>query len=223
MRSPMCAATAVMLILLAACVDTVGVSPAAKVPGGRPSTVEGLYIGGDGAEYEWDTGDLACPATLNSHVRYPVRINAVGDRWFTFYAPHVRRTYRGGGKYLFRMTVGKSDDGNWMAEGDWEGRCIGFGQWGIGKVTGFHGTIWAVGGGDGECGAGLDFDNSTYESGVYSPPPVPTGCGSGTGSSAGSSPLAEDEWYAWYEGIRFRCHRVDDNTGGNIISCTVDE
>lgn len=86
------------------------------------------------------------------------------------------------------------------------------------RLVGGGGGYW--GGGD-ECGVGVDEEEATYESGVYSPPP-PSGCGSGSGGAPGGQPLAEDEWYAWYEGIRFRCHREDNNTGMNIVSCTVD-
>jgi hypothetical protein len=88
------------------------------------------------------------------------------------------------------------------------------------RLVGGGGGVGGTGGGD-ECGTGVDEEQTTYESGVYSPPP-PSGCGSSTTGFGGTQPLAEDEWYAWYEGIRFRCHRVEDNTGGNIISCTVD-
>ncbi|MBB4637482.1 hypothetical protein [Longimicrobium terrae] len=86
------------------------------------------------------------------------------------------------------------------------------------RLVGGGGGYW--GGGE-ECGTGVDEEEATYESGVYSPPP-PSGCGSGSGGAPGGQPLAEDEWYAWYEGIRFRCHREDNNTGMNIVSCTVD-
>jgi hypothetical protein len=40
------------------------------------------------------------------------------------------------------------------------------------------------------------------------PSPTPgTGCG---GSGSTYPPLAEDEWYDWYDGVRFRCHAEDD-------------
>jgi hypothetical protein len=59
----------------------------------------------NGVEYEVDTGEVACPAILNSHVKYWVNINAVGARLFTFFAPHTRIGYLGRGVYRYRMTL----------------------------------------------------------------------------------------------------------------------
>jgi hypothetical protein len=126
--------------------DAAGVTP--------PLRTTSLSVNAAGYEYEPDTGNLACPAILYSHVQYWVNINAVGPTLFTFYAPHVRMTYVGGGVYRYRMTVGKSADEQWMAEGPWTGKCIGFGQWGIGKVLSFEGTVWRVGDDDVACGGG---------------------------------------------------------------------
>lgn len=107
---------------------------------------EVIATDGNGVEYEMDTGDVACPAILNSHVKYWVNINAVGQRLFTFFAPHHRIGYLGRGVYRYRMTLGRSDDNEWLAEGAWTGKCIGYGQWGIGRVPSFEGDYLASGG-----------------------------------------------------------------------------
>jgi hypothetical protein len=133
-----------------------------------------------GNEYESDTGNFACPAILTSHVRFFVNINAVGPTQFTFYAPHVRQTYLGAGVYRYRMTIGRSDNQEWMAEGPWSGRCIGYSQWGIGKVLTFEGTVWRVNyctdlgaGGGGTSTEFVPIDNVGYD------PYDPTGSGEG--------------------------------------------
>lgn len=66
---------------------------------------------------------------------------------------------------------------------------------------------------------GPEEDHPTYQDNVQWP--QGTGC-TGFGGGFEDHP-AEDEWYAWYDGVRFRCRRVDDNSGGNVILCTVDE
>jgi hypothetical protein len=146
---------------------------------------------GSGVEYEMDTGEVACPAILNSHVQYWVNINAVGPRHFTFFAPHTRIGYLGKGVYRYRMTLGRSADNEWLAEGSWTGKCFGFGQWGIGKVLSFEGTVWQVGDdgwGDG-CGDGDRDDFSILSYDPYSPTPdegaATTDCGGDGGGSEG--------------------------------------
>jgi hypothetical protein len=142
---------------------------------------------GSGVEYEMDTGEMACPAILNSHVQYWVNINAVGPRLFTFFAPHTRIGYLGGGVYRYRMTLGRSADNEWLAEGSWTGKCFGYGQWGIGKVVSFEGTVWQVGDdgwGDGCGDGGSDgYSLDTYD--PYSATPDCGGDGDGGGSEGG--------------------------------------
>lgn len=87
-------------------------------------------------------------------------------------------------------------------------------QWHVVRYLGIVNDI-------GDCGSpALDEDIPTYENGIYSPynPPSSGGCGSGGGGV--SQP--EDTWVEWYEGIRFLCTRSEDRTGGNIVTCTVD-
>jgi hypothetical protein len=144
----------------------------------------------DGIEYEIDTGEIACPAILNSNVKYWVNINAVGPRLFTFFAPHVRQTYLGGGVYRYRMTLGRSDDGQWLAEGSWTGRCFGYAQWGIGRVVSFEGTVWPTSSGGG-CGGGGTIKDPIYMESYdpYSPDPedgaLTPACGGGGGGFTG--------------------------------------
>jgi hypothetical protein len=76
------------LVLVAACSDTPSAPPAAVAD--QQPLQSHLVYDGNGAEYEFDTGNAACPAILNSHVKYWVPIHAVGQRLFTFFAPHVR-------------------------------------------------------------------------------------------------------------------------------------
>ena len=141
-----------LAIALAACGDKQVAGPSSLPP---QQPLHNAMLGvADGVEYEMDTGVVACPAILNSHVKYWVNINGVGPRLFTFFAPHVRQTYLGNGVYRYRMTLGRSDDNQWLAEGSWTGKCFGYGQWGIGKVLSFEGTVWRTdsGGDDGDCG-----------------------------------------------------------------------
>lgn len=173
--------------LAAACGDTPSGPPAVVVPP-RPGPLDDhLVQDDDSVEYEIDTGDVACPAILNSHVKYWVNINAVGPRLFTFFAPHTRIGYLGAGVYRYRMTLGRSDDSEWLAEGSWTGKCMGYGQWGIGRVVSFEGTVWRVGddGRDG-CGAGDGGGYYTESYDPYSPLPdeeaVATSCGGGGGA-----------------------------------------
>lgn len=153
----------VSLGLAAACSDT----PSAPIPisvAQAPLRDNLIARDANGVEYEVDTGDVACPAILNSHVKYWVNINAVGPTLFTFFAPHTRIGYLGRGVYRYRMTLGRSDDNEWLAEGPWTGRCVGYGQWGIGRVLSFDGTVWRVNddsSGGGGCGGGGD--NEWYE------------------------------------------------------------
>lgn len=148
-----------------------------------------LAYDGNGVEYEIDTGEVACPAILNSNVKYWVNINAVGQRLFTFFAPHTRTGYLGRGIYRYRMTLGRSDDNQWLAEGPWTGRCVGYGQWGIGRVLSFEGTVWRVG--EDDCGEGDGGEWHYMESyDPYSPTPdedaVVPSCGGGTGGTGGN-------------------------------------
>ncbi|HET6764084.1 MAG TPA: hypothetical protein VFH27_10430, partial [Longimicrobiaceae bacterium] len=147
---------------VSACTDRQPIIPRAA-PGPLHPDI-GLLTDASGTEYESDTGAYACPAVLMSNVHYYIRIAGIGDRGFWFYAPHARIGYVGGGVYRYRMNIGTSDDGRWMAEGSWLGKCVGYGQWGIGKVTKFEGTIWQVGDHDnlacgGAGGGGGDADN----------------------------------------------------------------
>lgn len=147
------------LALLAACGDTQPVAPpttaaAEQLPPSFQTMMPPDSSGEPWFEYEPDTGNEACPAILRSHVKYWVNINAVGPRLFTFFAPHVRLTYIGRGVYRYRMTLGRSDDNEWLAEGTWTGQCIGYGQWGIGRVVSFEGTVWRVASNDPGCGGG---------------------------------------------------------------------
>lgn len=170
--------------LAGACSDTPSGPPAAVAP----QPLDGLIAyDGNGVEYEMDTGEVACPAILNSHVKYWVNINAVGPRLFTFFAPHTRTGYLGGGVYRYRMTLGRSDDNLWLAEGSWTGKCIGYAQWGIGRVLSFEGTVWAVGNdeGDGCGGGGGDwYYMESYD--PYAPTPeqdaMTASCGGGGGA-----------------------------------------
>lgn len=50
-------------------------------------------------------------------------------------------------------------------------------------------------------------------------PPTTTGCG-GTGSGT-YPPLAEDEWYDWFEGVRYRCRR-DTEDAWSTVFCTAE-
>ncbi|HEX6374076.1 MAG TPA: hypothetical protein VF006_34430 [Longimicrobium sp.] len=181
-------AVASVVGLAAACSDSPSVPPAAVLPPQQqPLRDDLIAYDASGMEYEMDTGEVACPAILNSHVKYWVNINAVGQRLFTFFAPHTRIGYLGGGVYRYRMTLGRSDDNEWLAEGAWTGKCIGYAQWGIGRVLSFEGTVWRVGDdeGDGCGGGGGDwYYMESYD--PYSPTPdedaaVTTSCGGGGG------------------------------------------
>jgi hypothetical protein len=182
------------LALTAACSDQPAAPPAAEQAGGQSLRNEVLIGTYNGVEYEIDTGEVACPAILNSHVKYWVNINAIGPRLFTFFAPHTRIGYLGDGVYRYRMTLGRSDVNEWLAEGSWTGKCIGYAQWGIGRVLSFEGTVWRSGASDGdECGAGGDggwYYMESYD--PYSPAAeegtaVSSSCGSGS-SSGGFNP-----------------------------------
>ncbi len=186
-RIARCFALAVTLAT-AACSDKQPTGPS-PMPPQQPqhNAMLGFY---NGVEYELDTGEVACPAILNSNVKYWVNINAVGPRLFTFFAPHVRQTYLGGGVYRFRMTLGRSDDNQWLAEGPWTGKCYGYSQWGIGRVLSFEGTVWrtnlAVGSGSG-CGKESYYETS-YD--PYLPEPCEgegDGSGGGGGDDGGNS------------------------------------
>lgn len=210
---------AIAVVIAGACTDHQPVSSSLPIaaPGGIRADVA-FPTDAAGYEYEPDTGELACPAILQSHVQYWVNINAVGPRLFTFYAPHVRQTYLGKGVYRYRMTIGKSHDGQWMAEGSWTGRCIGFGQWGIGKVLTFEGTIWRVSddlacggsGGGGDTGLaevsyyGDEYDPySAYETTNSGGADCPTG---GGGSGGGDTDSGSGTQY-----------QPGDYTGGEMV------
>lgn len=72
--------------------------------------------------------------------------------------------------------------------------------------------IFITGNGDGGC-VELDEDFQTISPPAGSVPSIPSG--DGTGSS--QDPLAEDEWYEWYEGQRFRCHRELDMGWDRVV------
>lgn len=173
--------------LAASCSDNPAGPPAAAAPPQQPLRDEMLAYDESGVEYEMDTGEVACPAILNSHVKYWVNINAIGPRLFTFFAPHTRIGYLGRGVYRYRMTLGRSDDNEWLAEGSWTGQCVGYAQWGIGRVVSFEGTVWRSGaGGDDGCG---DAGGDWYYTESYDPyDPAPEGGGDtvGTASCGGS-------------------------------------
>jgi hypothetical protein len=202
MRTKHLASFALLFALAtAACSDTKPAGPFAAAP---PQPLNNAMLSVvDGVEYEMDTGEVACPAILNSHVKYYVNINAVGDRLFTFFAPHHRITYLGRGIYRYRMTLGRSDDNQWLAEGPWTGRCVGYGQWGIGRVLSFEGTVWrnnSADGGAGCGGGGGGAENdpiyaTSYD--PYAPDPengalTPSCGGSGGGSGSGGYSCAWD-------------------------------
>jgi hypothetical protein len=178
--------------LAAACGDNPSGPPAAVAPAHEPRG--SLAYDENGAEYEMDTGEVACPAILNSHVKYWVNINAVGPRLFTFFAPHTRIGYLGGGVYRYRMTLGRSDDNEWLAEGSWTGKCIGYAQWGIGRVMSFEGTIWRVGDDDDSWGCGGGGSGPGVEPFLntipnFSPLMTCSGDGGGGGGGDGGSNL----------------------------------
>lgn len=181
------------LALTAACTDSPSGSPASVVtppPAQGPLRDDLIAHDDNGVEYEMDTGEVACPAILNSHVKYWVNINAVGSRLFTFFAPHTRIGYLGRGVYRYRMTLGRSDDDEWLAEGPWTGRCIGYGQWGIGRVLSFEGTVWRVGdnGGDGGgCGGGEWYYMESYDPYAPEENAATASCGGGGGGGGSDS------------------------------------
>lgn len=183
--------------LAVACADNPSGPPAAGAP--PQPALSHLGYDGSGVEYEMDTGEVACPAILNSHVRYWVNINAVGPRPFTFFAPHTRIGYLGGGVYRYRMTLGRSDDNEWLAEGSWTGKCVGYAQWGIGRVISFEGTVWRVGDDDdnGGCtGAGSGPGDEPVLSTTPSFTPSATCSGDGGGGRDGDG------------GSNLRCYTV---------------
>ena len=140
-----------------------------------------LYADASGVEYEPDTGALACPKVLMSNVGYYVNIRNVGAIGFTFYAPHTRLAYLGKSRYRYRMTYGRSDGGDWAAEGPWTGKCYGISKIGGGWVDGFEGTVWRLdSGGGGDCAEETDVDWSSSD------PSACGGGGSGGGGGAGS-------------------------------------
>lgn len=219
--------------LAGACSDTPS-GPSAAVAVQQPPLQGQLVFDGTGAEYELDTGEPACPAILNSHVKYWVNINAVGPRLFTFFAPHTRIGYLGEGVYRYRMTLGRSDDNEWLAEGSWTGKCVGFAQWGIGRVVSFEGTVWRVGdddvgGGCGGGGGGYYFDDpiimESYD--PYAPAPdsedvtIECGGGGGSGGSGGRTCLSEwmvievsydggRNWEPWWSGWGLICYENEE-------------
>jgi hypothetical protein len=217
------------LVLVAACSDTPSAPPAAVAD--QQSLQTQLVYDGNGAEYEFDTGNAACPAILNSNVKHWVPINAVGQRLFTFFAPHVRIGYLGNGVYRYRMTIGLSDDSEWMAEGSWTGKCIGYAQWGIGKVITFEGTVWRTGEDDsGGCwgggGGGYRFEDpiimssyDPYAAAAAGDEEVAIECGGGGGDGGGGSSSCTSEWMeievsydggiswsTWWSGWGLICH-----------------
>lgn len=184
-RIPLLVPALVGLGLAAACSDVQPTGPRAVSAQPQQAPLnDQLLATENGVEYEVDTGEVACPAILNSHVKYWVNINAVGARLFTFFAPHTRIGYLGRGVYRYRMTLGRSDDDEWLAEGSWTGKCMGYGQWGIGRVISFEGTVWRVGDATGDgCGGGAGDGYYTDSYDPYAPTPgedeVATSCGGG--------------------------------------------
>lgn len=80
-----------------------------------------------------------------------------------------------------------------LAEGSWTGKCIGYAQWGIGRVLSFEGTIWRAGDDDDGWGCGDGggdrYCMESYD--PYAPEPdegaVTANCGGG-GGGAGFDP-----------------------------------
>ena len=57
---------------------------------------------------------------------------------------------------------------------------------------------------------------------TYSPPPNHPSYSTGCGGSSNPPPLEDDEWYEWYDGVRFRCHNEQDNTGWDKTVCVAE-
>ena len=175
-----------------------------------------FVIGPDGIEYEADTGAIGCPNPITSNVQFPVSITNVGTKWFTFYAPHHRLKYLKLSRYRYRMTIGQSWDGDWLAEGPWLTVCAGAGRLYGGQPYAFEGTVWFVGtlaANDYDpCGyAGDDpgvGENGEYEEWTWDPE---IGCG-GNGSDGGGSqppPTQDDlEWMCDYFDLTPGCYDV---------------
>lgn len=62
---------------------------------------------------------------------------------------------------------------------------------------------------------GVEVDHAEYSQ-TGSPPPLQCQGGGST-----NDPLAQDEWYEWYNGARFRCHREYEN-GWSSVVCVAD-
>lgn len=177
-----------LAVVLVACSDSPVTGPSATATPPPEARENELLTVVSGVEYEMDTGEVSCPAILNSHVKYWVNINAVGPRLFTFFAPHVRQTYLGRGVYRYRMTLGRSDDDQWLAAGSWTGKCIGYAQWGIGRVLSFEGTVWPA---NSDSGGGCD--GGAIKEPVYMESDEPgaengeltANCGGATGGNSG--------------------------------------
>lgn len=54
---------------------------------------------------------------------------------------------------------------------------------------------------------------------TYSPPQNDPSYGTGCGGTSNPPPLDDDEWYEWYDGVRFRCHNEQDDTGWDKTVC----
>lgn len=208
-------------LVAGACRENQTAGPLATVPQQSRGNLTLAII--DGVEYEMDTGAVACPAVLNSNVRFFVRMNGVagGGDYFTFLPPHRRIAYLDNGVYRFRMTLGKSDNGEWLAEGAWTGKCFGYSQWGIGRVISFEGTVWRADSRT-SCGGSSDPDNPVITDPLSAPPSDPDGpekaadsvavlttspttagdCSGGGGGGSGGSGCTATEIQVSYDGGR---------------------
>ncbi|HEX8390908.1 MAG TPA: hypothetical protein VF665_01020 [Longimicrobium sp.] len=67
---------------------------------------------------------------------------------------------------------------------------------------------------NGSC-EGLEVENAEYS---QTGSPAPFRC---EGGGSNTQPLDEDEWFEWYNGARFRCHREYEN-GWSSVVCVAD-